>query len=296
MKLPVHTVTGAELSPLLPPRARDTHKGDYGYIAILGGCMEYSGAIKLANYSQSALRAGCGVATLAVPATLAGSVAPYLLESTLFLMPDKDGHMLFDAERLACLTHGRRAVAVGMGWGRSDANPCILDWLLRNYEGSLVIDADGLWALARLGVSRLRTAVCRGIVLTPHYGEFARLTDKTVAQIQADPVHAAGSLALESGAIVLLKGAVTTVTNGRKVLLVDRGCPGMSTAGSGDVLSGVLAGLLGYLPPTGETVTLAAYLCGLAGEYAARDVGEISMLASDTVAHLAEAVKALQER
>lgn len=295
MKQTVHTVTGAELAHLLPPRARNTHKGDYGYIAILGGCIEYSGAVKLANYSQSALRAGCGVATLAVPETLAGAVALYLLESTLFRVPDEDGHMRFDAEKLASLTYGRRAVAVGMGWGRSNANICILDWLLQHYDGSLVIDADGLWALAELGVSRLKSAVCRGIVLTPHGGEFARLTGQTVAEIQADPVNAAGALALESGAVVLLKGAVTTVTNGREALLVDRGCPGMSTAGSGDVLSGVLAGLLGYLSPTVETVALAAYLCGLAGEYAARDVGEISMLASDTVAHLAEAIRSLHE-
>lgn len=93
----------------------------------------------------------------------------------------------------------------------------------------------------------------------------------------------------------MLKGFETVVTDGETVLTVDRGCPGMATAGSGDVLSGVITGLLGYLPPDVRTVALGAYLCGLAGEYAARDVGEISMLASDTVSHLAEAVRTVQK-
>lgn len=289
-----HMVTAAELAPLLPPRERNTHKGNYGYVAILGGCLEYSGAPKLANLAQSALRAGCGVATLAVPASLAGAVAPYLLESTLFRIPDRDGHMVFDEPSLAALIAGRRAVAVGMGWGRTEDNLRILDWLLTHFAGSLLIDADGLWGLAGLGTDRLRAAACR-VVLTPHHGEFARLTGAGLAEIAANPVPTAQKLAGESGAVVLLKGAVTTVTDGAETWLVDRGCPGMATAGSGDVLSGVLAGLLGYLPPDVPTVALGAYLAGLAGEYAARDVGEVSMLASDTVGHLAEAVRTVQK-
>ena len=251
--------------------------------------MAYSGAPRLANLAQSALRAGCGVATLAVPSALAPVVAPQLLESTLFPMPDRDGQMLFDEPGLSALITGRRAVAVGMGWGRSRENICILDWLLAHYTGSLVIDADGLWALAELGTNRLSEASCR-VVLTPHCGEFARLT----SEIAASPTAPAEAFAKRYAVTLLLKGAVTTVTDGTDTLLVDRGCPGMATAGSGDVLSGVLAGLLGYLPPDVRTVALGAYLCGLAGEFAARDKGEISMLASDTVAHLPEAVLAVQ--
>ena len=288
-----HTVTAADLAPLLPPREKNTHKGDYGYIAILGGCIEYSGAPRLANLAQAALRAGCGVATLAVPASLASIVAPQLLESTLSLAPDRGGHMVIDAAYLASLTVGRRALAVGMGWGRTEDNLRILDWLLAHYTGSLLVDADGLWALAQLGTDRLSGAACR-VVLTPHRGEFARLTGLSADAIAADPLSAAQALARSTSAVVLLKGTVTTVTDGERTWLVDRGTPGMATAGSGDVLSGVLAGLLGYLPPTVRTVSLGAYLCGLAGEFAARDVGETSMLASDTVMHLPEAVKSLR--
>lgn len=289
-----HTATAADLAPLLPPREKNTHKGSYGYVAVLGGCAEYSGAPKLANLAQSALRAGCGVATLAVPSSLAGAVAPYLLESTLYRIPDRDGHMVFDEPSLSGLIAGRRAIAVGMGWGRTDDNLRILDWLLTHFTGSLLIDADGLWALAGIGTVRLKTAACR-TVLTPHMGEFARMTGMTVSEAAADPVSAAQQLAGNCGATVLLKGSVTTVTDGTTTWLVDRGCPGMATAGSGDVLSGVLVGLLGYLPPDVPTVSLGAYLAGTAGELAARDVGEVSMLASDTVAHLAEAVRLLQQ-
>ncbi len=291
-----HRITAAELAPLLPPRERNTHKGDYGYVALLGGCMEYSGAAKLANLSQSALRAGCGVATLAVPATLAGAVAPYLLESTLSPAPDcGDGHMVFDADYMTALTAGKRAVAVGMGWGRSEENKRILNWLLSHYSGSLLIDADGLWALAGSEpVRALSAASCR-VILTPHHGEFARLTGLSLPQIESDRLNAARDFAKRTGTVTLLKGFETVVTDGETVLTVDRGCPGMATAGSGDVLSGVITGLLSYLPPDVRTVALGAYLCGLAGEYAARDVGEISMLASDTVSHLAEAVRTVQK-
>lgn len=290
-----HRVTAAELASLLPMREKNTHKGNYGYVALLGGCMAYSGAAKLANLSLSALRAGCGVATLAVPATLAGAVAPYLLESTLSPAPDRgDGHMVFDADYLTALTDGRRAVAVGMGWGRTEDNKRILNWLLSHYGGSLLVDADGLWALSELGPADFLPAASCRVILTPHHGEFARLSGLSVGQIAADRLTVARDFAKRTGAVVLLKGPETLVTDGETVLTVDRGCPGMATAGSGDVLSGVIAGLLGYLPPDVRTVALGAYLCGLAGEYAARDVGEVSMLASDTVAHLAEAVRTVQ--
>ncbi len=286
-------VTAVDLAPLLPKRNQNTHKGDYGYVALLGGCIEYSGAVKLANLSQSALRSGCGVATLAVPSSLANAVAPYLLESTLFPMPDKNGHMIFSEESLQKLTAGKRAIAVGMGWGRTDDNIKILDWLLKNYSGLLVIDADGLWALSKLEPDNLKNATCH-VILTPHHGEFSRLCGKSIAEIASSPIESAENYAQKVGATVLLKGHTTTVTDGEKTYLVERGCAGMATAGSGDVLSGVLAGLLGYLPPDVPTVALGAYLCGLAGEFASRDVGEISMLSSDTVKHLPEAVRTVQ--
>ena len=279
-----------DFSDVLAERQQQSHKGDYGYVGILGGCMEYSGAVKLADMSCAALRAGCGVSTLAVPKSLAASVVPYLLESTLALIPDDgEGHMVFDASALDRFLQGKRAVAVGMGWGRSPDNEKILSYLLEHFSGSLVIDADGLNTLAEMDASILKRTSAK-VILTPHPKEFERLSGVPVKDVLTDPVGYARRYATENGVCVLLKGTCTVVTDGMESDLVNRGCAGMATAGSGDVLSGVLVGLLGYAPATPHTVACAAHLNGLAGELAAYACNPTSMIASDTVRHLPEAI------
>ena len=254
--------------------------------------MEYSGAAKLANLSQSALRAGCGVATLAVPATLAGAVAPYLLESTLSPAPDcGDGHMVFDADYLTALTAGKRAVAVGMGWGRSEENKRILNWLLSHYSGSLLIDADGLWALAGSEpVRALSAATCR-VILTPHHGEFARLTGLSLPQIESDRLNAARDFAKRTGTVTLLKGFETVVTDGKTVLTVDRGCPGMATAGSGDVLCGLIAGLTAQGIQPESAAPLGVCIHGLAGDIMVKKTGSHGLMAGDLPAGIKKVMK-----
>ena len=278
-------IEGADVKRAIGARAQNTHKGTYGYVAILGGCAEYAGAMKLANLSCAALRAGCGVATLAVPKSLASGVSPYLLESTLALMPDTDGRMLFDEAALDALMEGKRALAVGMGWGRSEENARILSYLLKTYRGSLLIDADGLNALATLEPSALREATCQ-VALTPHPKEFSRISGFSMEEIIADPIGKARSFAKAHGVCLLLKGACTVVTDGNEAYLINRGCAGMATAGSGDVLSGILAGLLGYLPLTPLTLSCGAYIAGRAGELAEKEINSVSMLASDTVSQI----------
>ncbi len=282
-------VEACDLAPILAPRAQCSHKGDYGYVTVLGGCREYAGAVKLANLSCAALRSGCGVATLAVPQSIADSVSPYLLESTLALLPDENGHALPDGEALDRILSRRAAVAIGMGWGRSPHNAEILRRVLRNYALSVVIDADGLNTLAEMDREILKNTACR-VLLTPHPLEFSRLCGRPVAEILSDPVGIAREYAREMGVCLLLKGACTVVTDGEEVLLVDRGCAGMATAGSGDVLSGILVGLLGYAEMTPLTAACGAYIAGLAGELAAAEMGEISMLASDTVRYIPHAI------
>ena len=279
-----------DFSSVLQTRSRNSHKGDYGYVGVLAGCTEYSGAAKLANLSCAALRSGCGVSTLAVPKGIAASVSPYLLESTLMVMPDDGaGHLAFDASALDELMKNRRALAVGMGWGRSPENARILSYLLERYDGALVIDADGLNTLAEMDSSLLRRT-CAKVFLTPHPKEFARLSGNSVQEILCDPVTLARRYASDKGVCVLLKGACTVVTDGEESYLVDRGCAGMATAGSGDVLSGILAGLLGYAPANALTLACGAYLAGVAGEHAEADSNAISMTASDTVRALPRAI------
>ncbi|MBQ9759983.1 MAG: NAD(P)H-hydrate dehydratase [Clostridia bacterium] len=283
----------SDLTSLLERRAQVSHKGNYGYVALLGGCREYAGAAKLANMSCAALRSGCGVVTLAVPNSIADSVSPYLLESTLCPMPDENGHILPNFDAIDRLLANRRALAIGMGWGRSAHNAKILEHILTNHALSVVIDADGLNTLAEMDREILETTKCQ-VLLTPHLKEFSRLCGKEMAEILTDPVGAAEEYAKMTGVCLLLKGACTVVTDGEKTLLVDRGCAGMATAGSGDVLSGVLAGLLGYLPLTTQTAACGAYLAGLAGELAERELNDIGMLASDTVRHLPQAINIIR--
>ncbi|MBR7097885.1 MAG: NAD(P)H-hydrate dehydratase, partial [Clostridia bacterium] len=278
-----------DVTAALRPRRHDSHKGSYGYVSILGGCMAYAGAVKLANMSCAALRAGCGVAKLIVPASIAPSVAPYLLESTLALLPDENGHALFDPVRLDAVLAGQRALAIGMGWGQSPQNAEILSHILKQYSIPVVIDADGLNTLAKMEKTILSETKCT-VILTPHPKEMERLSGIPIAEIHKNPVAFAETFAKKYGVCLLLKGTCTVVTDGEETYLVNRGCAGMATAGSGDVLSGVLAGLLGYAPPTPLTVACGAYIAGLAGELAERDSNSVSMLASDTVAHIGEAI------
>ena len=281
-----------DFSGILRHRRECCNKGDFGTAALLGGCTAYSGAAKLANLSLSALRAGCGVARLAVPASLVQGMLPYVLESTLYPLPDREGSMICDRDAIDGALDRTKAAALGMGWGRSPENGRILRHILRTYRGSLVLDADGLNALAALpDRDALLNTTGAKVVLTPHLREFSRLTGMKREDLLRDPVAHAREYARERNVILLLKGSSTLVTDGDGVLLVSRGCPGMATAGSGDVLSGVLAGLLGWVPCTPLSVACGAYLAGLAGELAQAEKGDIAMVASDTAAKLPEAIR-----
>lgn len=279
----------------LPMRLHNSHKGTYGYVTILGGCLNYSGAIKLSNLSCAAMRAGAGVCRLAVPEDIAPAIAPYLLESTLAPQPSSNGTMQFAENELNQLLSSSVAMAVGMGWGSGEENQKILSHLILNSKSPLLIDADGLNALAVIGSEILMQAKCR-TVLTPHVREFSRISCYSDQEILKDPIHCAEEYARKYGVILLLKGATTIVTDGTDTYLSTTGCPGMATAGSGDVLSGVLLGLLGYLPCTSMTIASGAYITGLAGEMAEREVNPISMCASDTVRYLPSAIRHLLER
>lgn len=277
---------------LVKERKNYSNKGDYGYVGIMGGCAEYSGAVKLANMSLSALRSGCGVSKLIVPQSISGSVSPYLLESTLCPLADDNGHIIFNKESIDTSTTRLAALAVGMGWGTSAENEKILSYILAEKDMPLIIDADGLNTLSRMDKSILKETKCK-VVLTPHIKEFERLSGLSREEVERDPLANAKSFAKEYGVIVLLKGPATVVTDGNETFITDSGCAGMATAGSGDVLSGVLAGLLGYMPYNTLTVCFGAYIAGRAGELAQEKNTSIAMTSGDTVEHLPKAFKEL---
>ena len=290
-----------------PPRPNFSNKSDYGYVGLIGGSDRYSGAVRLSTLACAAMRSGAGVVKTAAPASLCPLIAPSILEATLFPLPDRDGKLAFDdsmPDALEELTRGLRAAAFGMGAGLSEDTERIVAWLLEHFSGTLTIDADGLNALSRRedGEDLLKRAADRGtrVILTPHTMEFSRLLrlprETGVAEILSDPVSPAEAYAERTGAVVLLKGPATVVTDGKNTRLVDRGCPGMATAGSGDVLSGVLAAVSGFVRDPLAAACSAAWVSGRAGELAQAEIGEVSMTAGDTVRHLPAAIRELTGR
>lgn len=289
---PAKLVGASDIARLFEREKNDSNKGDFGYVALIGGSADYSGAAKLANLSLSALRAGAGVSKLAVPRSIASAVLPYLLESTLFPLDDFNGEYSFSKNTAEKLLRNTKAAAIGMGMGRSVEVRRLIQYMLCEYGGRLVIDADGLNELSELSLPDFSNSTCR-LVLTPHLKEFERLSGWKISGVREDPIKYAVMYAKKSGAVLLLKGPTTIVTDGEVVYLVDRGSVGMSTAGSGDVLSGILCGICGFVKNEDLLLGIAAgaYLNGLAGELAAEDVPAASVLASDTVSHIPAAMR-----
>ena len=272
-------------------RDKDSNKGDFGYIALVGGSLPYSGAVRLAAMANCAMRAGAGVVSVAVPKSIAYLVAENILEATVYPLSEKDGYIRFEESEFEGLLKRYRVIAIGMGIGNTEESYKCVEYLVENYEGILLIDADGLNVLSRMDKEAVRSSKAR-IVLTPHIKEFSRLARMDAGDVSCgDKAELSSMLAKELGCIVLLKGPVTYVSDGDTVYLSQSGCPGMATAGSGDVLSGILSAVLACNEGDILLATAAgAYLNGLAGEIAQRKNGQISMIASDTVRAVRDAV------
>lgn len=286
-----------DAAQVFPPRKHFANKGTYGYLGLIGGSLRYSGALRLASSACAAMRAGAGVVKAAAPRSLCPALMPLILESTLFPLSDGEEGLIFVREEWEELIRGLRVIALGMGAGNPAALTEGLTFLLREYTGTLIVDADGLNCLATLLRKEpeiLQNASC-ATLLTPHPGEFARLTGKTVAEIQAGGLLPAEEFARAQRTTVLLKGPATQVTDGRVTWLIDRGCPGMATAGSGDVLSGILAAVCAGEAPLPLAAAAGAWLNGRAGELAQAKQGEVSMTAGDTAAAIPAAIRELKE-
>lgn len=281
----------------LKPRKEFSHKGAYGYATLIGGCTEYSGAIRLANMALSAMRSGAGVIRVATAKSISHAVMPHLLEATLYPLDDIDGAICFNKEQIDGALLGAKALAIGMGIGQRAQAYEIIDYVLSSYEIPVVIDADGLNALSRGDKSILKKTKCT-VILTPHPAELARLLGISTSEVVADPIGSATKLAKEYGVIVLLKGATTIVASAEAIYLVNRGCAGMATAGSGDVLSGILLALCAQSPePEAQLINTyaGAYINGLAGELAQAEHGAISMLSTDTISKISSAIMKIAE-
>ncbi len=284
----------ADAARICTPRANYSNKSTYGYITLIGGSSKYSGAIRLSSMANAAMRSGAGVATIAAPSAIADYIIPNILEATLFPLSHKDGEVAFNKDEIDTLIRRSKVIAIGMGIGLSGACRDILLYLLKHYHGVLIIDADGLNALSTIDEETIKSSGAR-IILTPHNMEFSRLCGKNISEIVNDPIPSVIQYATRIGCTLLLKGPSTIISDGERVFIVERGCAGMATAGSGDVLSGVLAATCGWCnKDTTIATALAAFICGRAGEIAEEQYGSISMIASDTVSSIPKVILELE--
>ena len=278
---------------LVPPRSPDAHKGDFGRVLVVAGSRGMTGAAALA--ARAALRAGAGLVTVATPASVQPIVAALGAEFMTLPLDDADGRVTAAAVEQV-LAVDADVVAVGPGLGGGPAVAAFVRALLDRAETPLVVDADALNACAGdAGVLSGRDD--RPVVITPHPGEMARLVGAAAEDVQADRVGIAREFAARHRVTVVLKGYRSVVATPEGDVYVNpTGSPGMATAGSGDVLTGMLAGLLAQMLDPSPAAQLATYLHGAAGELADADEGEIAMVAGDIVRHLGDAVQELTAR
>lgn len=283
--------------PEIPPRDPASHKGDYGRVLLIGGSRGMSGAIALAG--MAATRSGAGLVTLAVPDACLETVACFdPCYMTAPIACDAEGRLAVSAKSdLLELTANCTSVGLGPGLARGTGLTQLVSEIYKRVTCPMVVDADGLNALAERPAGLANPGGPR--ILTPHPGEFRRLVG---AHLSLDESHEhaqesheqARRLAEEFGVIVVLKGHQSLITDGRQSYQNETGNPGMATGGAGDVLTGVITALLGQGLTPLDAARLGVHVHGLAGDLACDDLGEVSLVASDILEYLPESFQELQ--
>ncbi|MFB3881974.1 MAG: NAD(P)H-hydrate dehydratase [Armatimonadota bacterium] len=275
---------------ILPRRRPSAHKGSQGRVLIIAGSAGMTGAACLC--ARGALRVGAGLVTVGCPASVNDILEVKLTEAMTFPLPETYTRAL-DTRALALileLAQEASVIAIGPGLSREPETAVLVRRLVARVEKPMVIDADGINALA--DAAMILEAEHAPAVLTPHPGEMGRLMQVSAEKVQARRTHFAEAAARRFGTTVALKGAYSVIADPARALAINpTGNPGMATGGTGDVLTGMIAGLMaqGLLPF--EAATAAAYCHGLAGDIAAESTGQGSMLAGDLVEAVPEALR-----
>jgi ADP-dependent NAD(P)H-hydrate dehydratase / NAD(P)H-hydrate epimerase len=297
--LNLNVITPQDIASLIGPRPRDSNKGMYGHVLVVGGSVGKAGAAAMAGFS--ALRSGAGLVTVATPrwvlATVAGFHPELMTES---LQETEAGTISLQAQqRLKELAEKKTVLAIGPGVARHPETSELVRQFVAGSRVPIVLDADGLNAFEgrteafnrkpREGANNADKS--QTLVLTPHPGEMSRLTGLSTSAIQRDRINVARTFAKEHDLILVLKGDRTIVANADGEAWVNTtGNPGMATGGTGDILTGMVAGMLAQNPQRAfEAVLTAVYLHGLAGDIARESMGEHSLVATDLVKALPEA-------
>lgn len=286
---------GAAVEMVQAPRAAAANKGNFGHVLVVGGSVGKSGAPAMA--SLAAMRCGAGLVTAAVPAPVLGMVAAIAPELMTYpLLASSSGQIAAEnlaPELAAALIAGMTVLAIGPGLGQSPETVKFVTGLLAATKMPAVIDADALNILAAKPVLLAKLAKGRTLVLTPHPGEMARLAGITVAEVQANRLEVARGFAQHTGVTLVLKGSRTLIAHpDGRVAVNTTGNPGMAKGGSGDVLTGLVAGMLAQYPAqAARAVEAAVTLHGLAGDLAVRQGDQHTLLATDGLAQLSQAFR-----
>lgn len=290
----VEVVTRERMRELVHPRPADSHKGDFGRVLIVAGSTGKTGAGHLA--AMGALRSGAGLVTVAAPVSAQPVIASLGAEYMTEPLEETPAGTIDLPALEQVLSLQADVIAVGPGLGTGPAVSAFMHGLLERAGVPLVIDADGLNAFSD-DPGRLQGRDGVDVIITPHPGELARLSGSTIAEIQADRIAAARGFAAARRLYVVLKGHRTIVATPDGTVFVNMtGNPGMATAGTGDVLTGMIAAWFGQLLDAEAAATLAVHLHGLAGDLAEADEGEVALVAGDLLTHLGDALLELTAR
>ena len=284
---------------IVRPRAADGNKGKYGHVLVVGGTFGSAGgkAGAPAMASLGALRIGAGLVTAAVPEAAMGVVSAIAPELMTWALHAGESGAISDTnlapEKLDALLAGKTVLAIGPGMGQTPETGRFLEGLLESSANPVVIDADALNLIAKNPQMLARAARGRMVVLTPHPGEMARLAGVTTAAVQANRVEVAREFAERMGVVLVLKGARTIIAHADGRIVVNTtGNPGMAKGGSGDLLTGLIAGMIAQFPDDrGGAVEAAVYLHGLAADLAVAAADEHTLLATDCLAYLPQAFR-----
>lgn len=287
-------ITERKVKKIMPRRPAAAHKGDFGRVLVVGGSVGMSGAVCLA--ALACARSGAGLVTAAVPEGIHTVAEIKLTEVMTRPLPQTRGGFL-SAEAAGIikeLLEGMNVLALGPGLGTDGETVALVAKILKSVKIPCVIDADGINAIARSGF-RLREMQGSAII-TPHPGEMARLMGCSVAEVQADRLGNARRVAGETGAVVVLKGAGTVVVSpGGKAYINSTGNPGMASGGTGDVLTGIIAGFLAQGLSPEDAAVAGVYLHGLAGDQVAGERGAAGILAGDMVEALPGLIRFIKD-
>ncbi len=287
-------IDAVEARSLLPIRSQDGHKGTFGHLLIVAGSMGKCGSAVMA--AESGLRGGAGLVTLACPQSVQPAIASRLTEVMTVPMNDVNGEIdLQDLDRLLTLTEGKQALAIGPGLGLGEETSGLIRRLVQDSALPMIVDADGLTALCG-HTHILDQRADRQTVLTPHPGEMARLTGLSISEIQADRFTVARGFAVQHQVVLVLKGARTLIASpDGQVHFNSTGHAGLASGGMGDVLTGLIGGLLAQGLTALDAATLGVYLHGLAADRLLATFGDAGLLATDVMYEIPAARQALSK-